>query len=216
MRRFAWPTVLALVVCGTLGVSEFLFPTSRATAFKPVIYLYPEKTMTVTVKLELDGDFTFTYPPVDTKSGGWSVNVDTSGMITDRLTWSKYPYLFWEAKLNQGFDISAEGFVVEQAKLVTFFEEKLTRMGLNPRERADFITYWAPKLQEHPYLYVRFAGDEYTSQARLQITPEPESVIRIFAVFYPLSGPIVVRPQELPFGYRRGFTVIEWGGTILD
>jgi len=46
--------------------------------------------------------------------------------------------------------------------------------------------YWYPKLQDYQYVQIRFAGDEYTQLAKLNITPTPDSILRVFMVAKPL------------------------------
>ena len=50
----------------------------------------------------------------------------------------------------------------------------------------------------------------------LNVTPAPETVIRINMEFKALDAPIQVKEQQLPeTPIRKGFTLVEWGGTIL-
>ncbi|MBR3204526.1 hypothetical protein IKF81_02485 [Candidatus Saccharibacteria bacterium] len=49
----------------------------------------------------------------------------------------------------------------------------------------------------------------------LEITPAPDSVVRIGMVFKPLEETIEVKEQSLETPIRSGFTVVEWGGTEL-
>jgi hypothetical protein len=41
----------------------------------------------------------------------------------------------------------------------------------------------------------------------------PDSVLRVFMAFKPLSHPIEIPPKEFAPFDRKGFTVIEWGGS---
>ncbi len=52
---------------------------------------------------------------------------------------------------------------------------------------SDFIMYWYPRLQGYPYVQITFAGDEYTDIAKLQITPEPDTLLRVFMLAKPLD-----------------------------
>jgi hypothetical protein len=62
-------------------------------------------------------------------------------------------------------------------------------------------------------------GGEYSylfyDNAILTITPEPDSVLRVFMAFKPLFAPIMIEPQQLTPFERKGFTVVEWGGSIV-
>ena len=49
----------------------------------------------------------------------------------------------------------------------------------------------------------------------LEISPQPDSVIRVLMLYKPLDSPIAVREQTLTTPERTGFTVVEWGGAEL-
>ena len=76
-----------------------------------------------------------------------------------------------------------EGFVVKKEDTVEFLQEKLTHLGLTPREYNEFIVYRRPLMMKNEWNVISFLGEEYTSQSPLYITPNPESMQRIFMVF---------------------------------
>jgi hypothetical protein len=86
-------------------------------------------------------------------------------------------------------------------------------MGLTPREYNEFIVYWMPMMEKNRYNLVSFQGASYTDNAELHITPPPDSLLRVFMVFKPLTYPIEIPPQKLVPFERKGFTVVEWGGS---
>lgn len=108
-----------------------------------------------------------------------------------------------------------EGFLVARAELEGFFREKLAYMGLIPAEYEEFIDYWLPMLSQNAYTLIYFAGEEYTSRYPLTITPAPDSVLRVFMVARPGTGREKVAAQRLTPFTRKGFAVVEWGGTLL-
>ena len=175
---------------------------------KPVIYLYPEQEQEVTVKLEFDGKFTCTYPEYD---NGWKVKAYPDGTLQDQETGRKYNYLFWEGASETDYDLS-RGFVVAGKDTAAFLEEKLEYLGLNEKERNEFIVYWLPRMQENPYNLIAFQGEDYTEHARLKVSPEPDSILRVFMAYKPLDKPVGVPEQKLEPFEREGFAVIEWGG----
>jgi len=182
--------------------------------FKPVIYLYPEKEQPVNVNLGFIGTDLYTWPKIDAKNN-WNVSAQRDGMLKDAAD-EEYPYLFWEGKMDDYTWIGRnEGFCVPAQNTETFLLEKLKLLGLNARERTDFITYWAPKLRQNSYNMIRFETTAYTKASPLTITPKPESTQRILMVYKALEEPVVVKEQVLiPFA-RKGFTVIEWGGMAM-
>lgn len=175
---------------------------------KPVIYLYPTKATEVFVKLELGGTLTYTYPQYQ---NGWQVLANKDGTLKNIRDGKTYSYLFWEGLSDATFDMS-KGFVVKGEDTTMFLEEKLSYLGLTNKEYNDFIVYWAPKMSENHYNLITFQGTAYTDSAKLSITPEPDSIQRVFMVYQPLENYIDIPEQELDQWERTGFSVIEWGG----
>jgi hypothetical protein len=68
-------------------------------------------------------------------------------------------------------------------------------------------------MEKNRYNLVSFQGAAYTNNAELYITQEPDSVLRVFMAFKPLLYPVEIPPQELVPFERKGFTVVEWGGS---
>lgn len=186
----------------------------RPRTLKPVIYLYPEKEQQTDIRLNFNGSGLYTYPKIDSDNS-WHVKAQPDGMLTDNAG-KTYPYLFWEGiQADMGYIDYTEGFLVEVAKLETFLEEKLTFLGLNARERTDFITYWAPKQQENKYVFIRFETEAYNKAVPLDITPAPANMQRIFTVFMPVEAGYICHEQVLQPFTRKGYTVIEWGGVQM-
>ena len=179
---------------------------------KPVIYLYPEKTTEVSVKLELaNGKLTCSYPEYH---NGWNVIAYPDGTIKNKADNDDYSYLYWESESEFQADFST-GFVVKGEDTAAFLKEKLSFMGLTPKEYNEFIVYWLPIMQNNPYNLVAFQMESYTDAAKLEIEPEPDSLLRIFMAFKALDHPADIPPQTLDTFERNGFTVVEWGGTEI-
>lgn len=51
--------------------------------------------------------------------------------------------------------------------------------------------------------------------AKLNITPEPDSLCRIFMTYVPLENAVDIESQQLETFERKGFTVVEWGGSEI-
>ena len=60
-----------------------------------------------------------------------------------------------------------------------------------------------------------FQTQKFFDNLELNVNPNPDTIIRIFISIKKLETPINVKPQKLVSNERRGFTVIEWGGTKL-
>ena len=181
-------------------------------AAKPVIYLYPRQETEVTVNLELDGALTASYPDY---GHGWQVVARPDGTLTDPETGREYYCLFWEGTSRTEYDLSS-GFVVPGENTAEFLEQTLERLGLNQREADEFIIYWLPRMEPNPFNLITFQTRAYTDAATLEVDPQPDTVIRVFMAWKPLEEPVEVEEQVLePAPERKGFTLVEWGGTEL-
>ena len=182
-------------------------------AYKPVIYLYPTKTTEVSVKLGAPEKLLVSYPIYTT---GWRVKAQPNGGLTDLETGRGLYSLYYEADYDS-HGIHDEGFIVKGSDAAAFLEEKLAKLGLNDREAEEFIIYWLPQLQNNAYNYIYFASAAETATSMpLDISPAPDTVIRFTMEYAPLDAPITIKEQKLPATpERKGFTVVEWGGTIL-
>ena len=192
------------------GINPSTQEENPSTA-KPVIYLYPEKETEVSVKLDFDGKLTYTYPAIN---NGWRVLAKPDGTLTNLADGSTHYYLFWEGTARPKWTYE-KGFVVKSSETESFLRENLAKMGLTPREYNDFITYWVPKMQGNKYNLISFSGAEYSEIAKLTVNPKPDSVIRIHMMWKALDEPIEIEPQVLPTYERKGFVLVEWGGTEL-
>ena len=196
-------------------INGWKFKLSNSSRFvaigrKPVIYLYPEKPMDISVKLNLKNSiFTAIYPKF-TKENTWNVYAEPNGNII--IKDKKYPYLFWETETYNHQDLS-EGFIVTEENAENFLEEKLKILGLNDKEKTDFITYWLPVLLKNKISLCSFQSQKFLSNFELTVTPKPDSMIRIFLSIKKLNAPINIKEQKLESVERKGFTVIEWGGS---
>ncbi|MDR2909039.1 MAG: hypothetical protein LBU86_04065 [Oscillospiraceae bacterium] len=178
---------------------------------KPVIYLYPDKTQDVSVKLYFDGVIDYTYPAYN---GGWNVTASPDGTLINKADGSEHYYLFWDgtSRFND-WDFS-EGFVVKGTDVEGFLRDVLPKLGLIPREYNDFITYWAPEMRKNAYNLITFSTEQYEAIASLNISPAPDTMLRVHMVYKPIPAPIAIKAQTFPAPpARSGFTAVEWGGT---
>ncbi len=199
---------LTLAACDPLErLAEKLFPDRYAVAEKPVIYLYPEEPVEAVVKLDYAGTLTTTYPKYE---DGWSVLAEPDGTLTDS-NGQTYSYLYWEGVDETAYD-SSRGFCVKGEDAAAFLEDALAQLGLTRREANEFIVYWLPKLEANAYNVIAFQADAYTDAAKLEISPAPDTLIRVFMAFYGASEPVELEPQTPDAPAREGLAAVEWGG----
>jgi hypothetical protein len=178
---------------------------------KPVIYLYPTQETNVAVKLHFDGRLSHTYPLIS--ENGWKVRALPNGTLCDERG-QEYYALFWEGIPRKSLSPST-GFVVKGEETMFFLEKKLEELGLNRREANEFIMYWLPRMENNAYNLIHFAGMDYEEMAELVVEPKPETIIRVMMLTQALSKPVNIAPQNLTTlkHERKGFTLIEWGGS---
>lgn len=177
---------------------------------KPILYFYPEIPTVCSVKVSLDGNLTCTYP--DHGDNGWQ---DFTAYPDGTLVFPdgrEYYALYWEGIQHAEWDFS-RGFCVRGEDTAVFLEWALAEQGLTPREANEFIVYWLPQMQDHPYNIISFQTTAYTDGAALEITPSPDRLLRVFMVYYASDTPKDLAPQTFEGFTRAGFTVVEWGGS---
>ena len=181
-------------------------------AYKPMIYLYPENMTDVNVLLGNEKSLTTTYPKYN---DGWKITAYPDGTLIDDKG-RQYYGLYWEGNNYQN-QIQDTGFVIPGNDTISFLEDKLKVLGLTEKEANEFIVYWLPKLEKNKYNYIYFESlDNINNYMPLSISPEPDSIIRILMNYKPLNKKISVNEQILNTPDRTGFTVVEWGGSIIN
>ena len=70
-------------------------------------------------------------------------------------------------------------------------------------------------MKDNPYNLISFQNQTYIDNAKLTITPNPDSILRVFMAYKPLNKEIEIEKQKLEPFVRSGFTVVEWGGSEI-
>jgi hypothetical protein len=183
--------------------------TSVVRVDKPNIYIYP------TQKIELDVYLSFpmggsVVQSIPQYNNGWSVTVDTSGLINNQ-----YHYLFYECRVPNYFQ-KEKGWIVEEENLEIFFRENLAQTGFINNEIDDFIEYWIPRLNysSEYILYPQYSND-ISPLIELTLSEQPNSLLRYFYLIEENSkGISTIEKPAIPEFNRTGFTVAEWGVII--
>ena len=66
-------------------------------------------------------------------------------------------------------------------------------------------------MEGNAYNLISFQWETYTDSSKLEITPAPDTLIRVFMAFKPMEQETQIEPQELTAPERVGFTAVEWG-----
>ena len=70
-------------------------------------------------------------------------------------------------------------------------------------------------MENNAYNIISFQEELYTDNAKLTVSPAPDTVIRVFMAWKGVDNLIEIEPQTLTSPERNGFTVVEWGGSEL-
>ena len=70
-------------------------------------------------------------------------------------------------------------------------------------------------MEQNPYNLICFQQEAYTDLAALEITPAPDTLIRVFMTWQSSDNYVNLEKQSLTAPERCGFTVVEWGGAEL-
>ena len=183
--------------------------SKQKPVWKPIIYLYPAQETKVQVKLWAPQNLSHTYPKYNSENW-WNVIAQPNGDLEDMDTWRKLYALYreWKSDNETNFD---EWFVVKWEDIIPFFEEKLAILWLNEREAEEFIVYRLPQMENNKYNLIRFETiEEQDENMPLNITPVPDTVIRVMMDWKAIDEPIDIPEQELNTPERTWFTVVEW------
>ena len=134
----------------------------------------------------------------------------------EQLTLKPVIYLYPEEETDVSVTLAYDGFCVAGSDTAAFLENALRDLGLTRKEANEFIVYWLPQMQENPYNLIAFQSDCYTQVAQLDISPAPDTLLRVFMAWKPLEEKVDIPAQMLTAPARAGFTAVEWGGSRIN
>ncbi|KAI0265636.1 hypothetical protein BC834DRAFT_169368 [Gloeopeniophorella convolvens] len=192
-----------------------------------------------------------------TQSITWLVTADPSGRLVNKPIGTEVSYLYWEAR-SSGLCITPEpsrssspvahaeifepmrpvlspgdSVFLPKSEVPGYLDATLKTLGLHTEARTSFITYWLPNILEHEYIALRFLAQEaYEAAARLDVSPAPDVVTRVFMLFRGVASsdlafwePAIARAEDdinfwvdvvgvdpVRASNPALFRVLEWGG----
>ncbi len=184
---------------------------------KPVIYLYSESNQTFDLKIQTTAELQFTYPVYE---NGWKGTASPNGTI--QIKGSNYPYLFWDAslpieKLNLNWQ-NSDQLIGKQA--IPYLTSQLDQLGFNPKEKADFITYWGPRMQKMKYLQVLWIQNEAINEIASLDISNGFTQNRVYIVFKEIGNLtdeiLPLKPDKPKALDRTKNYLVEWGGIEIQ
>ncbi len=193
-----------------------IYLISTVVVKKPAIYLYPSEKIEIIVKHDFKGRILNTYPKYNEN---WTVIAEPSGKLFNTKDNRFYSYLFWDGEYSfhsEHYNYNS-GFYVERENTIEFLQSKLEYIGLNETEINDFIIFWLPELNQNQINFIHFGiNDNIDNSSFLNISPKPETEIRVFMEFQEYLNTKKLPEQILPKIERKGFTLVEWGGAEIN
>jgi len=176
------------------------------TVYKPNLYLYPKESINISVKISfpLGGELIESIPDYN---NGWSVTIDTNGVIDNY-----YNYLFYEYKVPD-YHQTQRGWLISKSDLYPFFEENMSSVGFNENEIKDFTDYWIPLLNEFPYykVYPQFRST-LDKMTEILFSVEPNNFYRLqYLIRGTNEDDIELEEPKIEYAIKDGFYVLEWG-----
>ncbi len=208
---------------------------------KPAIYLYSDN-MPKMVNVRLDY-FVLTKNTVPQKYlNGWKVIAHKDGHLTDlqpdktncdslpttfgfeyaqtACKTNNYPYIYWDGdKFLKKPPKKLLGWSVKKENIKPFLTQKADEMAMNKAEKTEFVRYWSEIISNYPATDFRIyflQNEEVDDWIKLTVSPKPDSWNRIEVVFTPVQPNTKSTPYALKKIKRNGFTMVEWGGIIID
>ena len=136
-----------------------------------------------------------------------------------------YPYLYYETLLDR-VKVPNNGWIIPSSNLLAFFSTTLPKLGLNEKEKADFLEYWLPKLSSDSstWFITLIDRDELDQVEPIEFSPKPDAFIRIRFYFEKLDETNTSKfswlsPNSMPVPpsvARTGFTAVDWGGILKN
>ncbi len=205
---------------------------------KPAIYLYSEKPTQVSIKLDKTIKYDITIPKY---KNGWRVQTEQNGIIKDlqpkytkcsklpdtfgfeyakeSCEINQYPYIYWDGmQLTKPIPKKDYGFIVKKEDIETFLTAKADELKFNEAEKKEFVRYWNKTALDKnwkKYKIYFLQNEEVQNLYPLYVEPTPESINRVQIIISKAKRQDKPYPQTLKPIERKGFTLVEWGGSII-
>ena len=195
-----------------LGINPPNSLPALRTAIKPNIYLYPEETTDISVVFDSPELLLTVIPDYTT---GWYATVDPNSNIL--VDGKYYGYLFYES-MTSDYNMQKEyGFKVPIKGRKAFFTSIAEYYGFNKQETEDFVTFWCSRLDPtKEYAMYPQLTESIDTYMAVKVTPQPESIFRIWFLFYEMEKDTELKKPKQVIAERNGYTMVEWGGIVAE
>ena len=198
----------------TISFTDYqVVPSGRVPVYKPNIYFYAEEKMESDVVFLQENLLTETIPVYQ---NGWHINVLGDG----KIVWEQqeFDFLFYESLTDKTLNQYKDGWYISYEKREEALNAVLELYQFNEQETKDFMEFWLNKLEENQnYMMYPQETECVDCQMPMNISPAPDNIRRIWFGFEEVTeAKENVAEPEVHEIERDGFTVVEWGGFLLD
>lgn len=158
---------------------------SFAEMCKPLVYYYSKnkENNKLTLNLNAWDYFTKIIPNFssnntwDFVSENWKINV----------LWNNYDYLYYSL-LTIWYKPNSDWWIVKWDDVVKFFEDKLTKINFNKKEKIDFIDFWKDNYENNKYYFISFKyKDQLDEIVKLDFFKKPDNEFRVLLDSYEIQ-----------------------------
>ena len=207
---------------------------TRLRGGKPVILLYDnekKENEEVSIKLTLNEAMNIgaTYPQPSyvnettptQKEYEWKGTYSSNGnedacKIT--IYNKQYDYIFWEGPCIKEDQFNGEIIGIQSDKFEEELDLLLEKLGLNERERNDFIVYWLTKLSGRKGHKVTICNEKYDNEIAKLSVSNYSQMLRVMLKFEEISSEEVHHLKGIESIQKKqrptGKYVIEWGAIL--
>ncbi len=122
-------------------------------------------------------------------------------------------------RIRWSFDFDG-GWCIPGGETEALLREVLPQTGLNEAEQTDLIEVWLPRLRGNPYNRIAFFVDHPQQPVYQSDLPDDyapiDSSLQVFLIAQPPDAPVELPPQTCEPFAREGFTVVQWGGVVIE
>lgn len=191
----------------------------RENVRKPVIYIHTKDTLPLKIRLTTACENIFSYPPLSAQNE-WEMISYPDQSIS--FQGENYRYLFWDGELASksfaGFLTNAS--TVRKDSLLPFLESTLKSFGFNSKEKADFITYWYPLMQQFNGVQVEFLFNEEVHELAKLDNNQSLPVYQLYMIWAPIHSTTEIESNYsdkiIPQISTPNNYILEWGGVQLN
>ena len=185
---------------------------------KPVIYIHTTDTTPLKISLSTPCNEIFSYPVLSNQNE-WEVTSYPNNTLS--VGKNNFRYLFWDGELVlEAFDgLFTDVSQVEKDSLLPYLHSSLDAFGFSSQEKADFITYWYPVMQQFSGVRMQFLFNEEVHVLSKLINDKELPVYQFYILWTPIESDSYFTnfysDKPIPQIEANNY-ILEWGGVQVN